>query len=83
MPLSLAELSQAFADAAIDVDAEALRTAFSRLQLAYVLKRAGDGYVFAVPLFARQFHAEEVDALLRRELETLRDGSARHQAGGV
>ena len=83
LPLSLAELSQAFADAAIDVDAEALRTAFSRLQLAYVLKRAGDGYVFAVPLFARQFHAEEVDALLRRELETLRDGSARHQAGGV
>ncbi len=71
-PLQLAALLQELAAQTIAVDAEALRSAFSRLQLAYVLRREGDGYVFAVPLFAAQFHAQEVDALLLRELQSLR-----------
>jgi hypothetical protein len=58
--------------AAYAVDAEWVRAALSRLQLAYVLRREGEGYVFAVPLFATQFRAQEVDALLASELESLR-----------
>ncbi len=74
IPLQLADLLQELAGLSINADAEALRDAFSRLQLAYVLRREDEGFVFAVPLFAIQFHVQEVDALLRRELETLRDG---------
>lgn len=70
--LTMSQLLQEFGEAGIAVGAEATRRAFARLQLAYVLKREGDGYDFAVPLFARQFHAGEVDALLQREVESLR-----------
>ncbi|WP_369942219.1 hypothetical protein [Xanthomonas medicagonis] len=60
--------------AGVAMDAEALRRALARLQLAHVLCRAEDGahYRFAVPLFAAQFRPGEVDALLARELRSLR-----------
>jgi hypothetical protein len=69
-PLHIVDLLQQLAEYA--VDAEMLRAAISRLQLAYILRREGEGYVFAVPLFAMQFRAQEVDALLASELQTLR-----------
>jgi hypothetical protein len=77
-PLTLPGLLDELAAAGVTVGAEALRSAFSRLQLAYVLRREGDGYAFAVPLFALQFRAQEVQALLARELDALRA-----QVGGV
>jgi hypothetical protein len=70
VPLHIVDLLQQLAEYA--VDAEMLRAAISRLQLAYILRREGEGYVFAVPLFAMQFRAQEVDALLASELQTLR-----------
>jgi hypothetical protein len=71
--LLLADLMRELAEQGVGVDAEALRGAISRLQLAYVLKREGEGFAFAVPLFAMQFRAQEVDALLHRELQALRE----------
>lgn len=69
------------------VEPEAVRRSFARLQLAYVLRREGaiaedssstdaaerdpGSYRFAVPLQARQFEADEVGALLSRELAGL------------
>ncbi|MDG9855723.1 ATP-binding protein [Pseudomonas nitroreducens] len=53
------------------IDAVALKASLARLQLAFVLKRSGDGYAFAVPLFAGQFEAAELPILLRHELSTL------------
>lgn len=49
---------------------EAVRQAFSRLQLAYVLARddSAERWKFAVPLQTLQFESGEVDALLRREV---------------
>ena len=69
-PLQLSALLHQLADCG--VDAEMLRTAMMRLQLAYILRRQGEGFVFAVPLFATQFRAQEVNALLASELESLR-----------
>lgn len=54
------------------IDAEMLRASMLRLQLAYIVRREGEGFVFAVPLFASQFRAQEVDALLTSELDDLR-----------
>ena len=54
------------------MNAEMLRASLSRLQLAYIVRREGEGFVFAVPLFATQFRAQEVAALLVSELESLR-----------
>lgn len=63
-----------------DIDIEALRRSFSRLQLAYVLERQAQRYVFAVPLFLRQFEAAELPVLLAEELRQLRgSGEARPQ----
>lgn len=72
----------------VGVEPEAVRRSFARLQLAYVLLREGESgedssaadaaerdpgsYRFAVPLQARQFQADEVEALLSRELRALR-----------
>ncbi|MGC4011854.1 MAG: hypothetical protein QM805_24385 [Pseudomonas sp.] len=53
------------------IDAVALKASLARLQLAFVLKRSGDGYEFAVPLFAGQFEVAELPVLLRHELSTL------------
>lgn len=63
-----------FDAAGVAMDAELLRRALARLQLAHVLSRTEDGahYRFAVPLFAAQFQPGEVDALLARELQSLR-----------
>ncbi|MGB3392025.1 MAG: hypothetical protein WA956_14430 [Stenotrophomonas sp.] len=71
---SLPGLLQDFDRAGIGIEAEALRRSLSRLQLAYVLKRDGSGEQlhFAVPLFAMQFQPGEVDALLERELHSMR-----------
>ncbi len=81
--LTLVELMQLLSSRQIAVAAEAVRGAFARLQLAYVVQRRGEGYAFAVPLFAAQFHAQEVDALLERELAALSAASASAQTGGV
>lgn len=79
----LAELDAAGAA----VEPDSVRRSFARLQLAYVLVREqADGdedqpspaapergsYRFAVPLQARQFEVDEVEALLSRELAGLR-----------
>lgn len=80
--LTLVEFMQLLGRRGIAASAEAVRGAFARLQLAYVLQRQGEGYAFAVPLFAAQFHAQEVDALLERELAALGVAGAT-QAGGV
>lgn len=71
-PYALATALSDMATAGAAVDAESVRRAFARLQLAFVLKRERQGYVFAVPLFVAQFDAAEIDALLARELQTLR-----------
>ncbi|WP_236199772.1 ATP-binding protein [Pseudomonas pseudonitroreducens] len=55
------------------IDAVALKESLARLQLAFVLKRNGDGYEFAVPLFAGQFEAGELPLLVRHELAALRN----------
>ena len=73
--LSLPGLLQDFDHAGITIEAENLRRSLSRLQLAYVLMRDADGEQlrFAVPLFAMQFQPGEVDALLERELRSMRE----------
>lgn len=76
---TLAGLLEDFALAGIALEAEMLRRSLARLQLAYVLKRENDSehYVFAVPLFASQFHPGEVDALLQRELQSISEALRR------
>ncbi|KAF1722334.1 hypothetical protein [Pseudoxanthomonas wuyuanensis] len=74
-PMTLAGTLADFAGAGIGVDAETVRRSFARLQLAYVLRREGEGYDFAVPLFISQFQACEVAALLAREMQTLRQAN--------
>lgn len=81
--LTLVELMQLLSSRQIAVAAEAVRGAFARLQLAYVVQRRNAGFAFAVPLFAAQFHAQEVDALLERELLALSSASDSTHAGGV
>jgi Pilin (bacterial filament) len=53
------------------IEVEAIRRAFARLQLAYVLEKRGQLLFFAVPLFARQFEAAEIPVLLGEELRAL------------
>lgn len=76
--ITLPGLLQDFDQAGIALEAEALRRSLSRLQLAYVLKRGQDNerLVFSVPLFASQFQPNEVDALLERELRSMRGDPA-------
>lgn len=71
--LTLADWMDELDAAAARVPAEAVRRAFARLQLAFVLQRdeASEQWRFAVPLLALQFEAAEVDALLLRELREL------------
>lgn len=64
---SLAALADLF-DGGGGTPPEALRQALARLQLAYVLRRCEGGFVFAVPLFSKQFEAGETTVLLRQEL---------------
>lgn len=65
---SLAQLIELFGERA---DAMTLKASLARLQLAFVLKRSGEGYEFAVPLFAGQFEAAELPLLVRHELLAL------------
>lgn len=51
---------------------ESIRRAFARLQLAFVLKREGDAYAFAVPLFSRQFEPDELELFVGQELKQMR-----------
>jgi hypothetical protein len=62
-----------FDAAGVAVEAETLRRALARLQLAYVIRRDDSGarFVFAVPLFATQFQLEEARALQQRELQAM------------
>ena len=53
------------------IEVEAIRRAFARLQLAYVLDKHGERLFFAVPLFSRQFEAAEIPLLLSEELRQL------------
>lgn len=73
--LTLAAIAQELAAVDIRIEAEAIRGALLRLQLAFVLRRELEGYHFAVPLFARQFRAEETAALRAGELQSLRRDS--------
>jgi hypothetical protein len=52
-------------------DVEALRRAFARLTLAFVLTRDGERWRFAVPLFATQFETTELPVYLEQELKRL------------
>ena len=54
-----------------DVEVEAIRACFARLQLAYVLRKQDSRLVFAVPLFLRQFETAEIPLLLAEELRAL------------
>jgi hypothetical protein len=71
--LSIAGWLDELDSAGARVPSEAVRRAFSRLQLAYVLLRDDDAeqWRFAVPQQTRQFEPGEVDALLARELRDL------------
>lgn len=51
--------------------ADALKRALARLQLAYVFAREHGGYRFAIPLFQRQFDADELALLLAQEIAGL------------
>ncbi|RSZ60922.1 ATP-binding protein [Massilia atriviolacea] len=65
---SLAALADLFAGSGRATEPEALRQALARLQLAYVLRRCEGGFMFAIPLFLKQFEAGETAVLLRQEL---------------
>ena len=54
--------------AGVAFDIEAVRRAFARLQLAFVLDKRADGYRFSVPLFTEHFDPSEVPLFLRQEL---------------
>jgi hypothetical protein len=71
--LTIAGWLEELDNAGARVPSEAVRRAFSRLQLAYVLLRDDEAeqWRFAVPQQTRQFEAGEVDALLERELRDL------------
>lgn len=73
--VGLEDLLADFDAATVAIDAEALRRALARLQLAYVIRRDDSGrrYVFAVPLFATQFQLDEARALQQRELQAWSD----------
>jgi hypothetical protein len=72
-PLTMAQWLAELDAAGARAEPEAVRRSFARLQLAWVLLRedSGEGWRFAVPVQARQFHPGEVDALLGRELQGL------------
>ncbi|MFZ6765707.1 AAA family ATPase [Undibacterium sp. Di26W] len=55
---------------------EPLRHALARLQLAYVLKREGAEFVFAIPLLIKQFEQSEVALLLKQELSSMHTTAA-------
>jgi hypothetical protein len=71
--VALEDVLADFDAAGVVVEAETLRRALARLQLAYVIRRDDSGarFVFAVPLFATQFQLEEARALQQRELQAL------------
>lgn len=65
---SLATIVGRFEQHACPVDIHALEQSFARLVLAFVLRRNGHGYHFAIPLFALQFEPQELPVLLTQEL---------------
>lgn len=65
---SLTEIIELFIRHAAQFDIQAVEQAFARLVLAFVLRRAGKGYHFAIPLFALQFEPSELPVLLQQEL---------------
>jgi hypothetical protein len=71
--VALEDVLADFDAAGVAVEAETLRRALARLQLAYVIRRddSGTRFVFAVPLFATQFQLAEARALQQRELQAL------------
>ena len=68
---TLADIVELLETAGLAADVEALRRAFARLQLAFVLARSEERYHFAVPLFSSQFQAAELPVYLRQELKAL------------
>lgn len=68
---SLSALSTLFASSGLNIEPETMRHALSRLQLAYVLKRDGSEFVFAVPLLTKQFEQSELMLLLDQELKSM------------
>ncbi len=55
----------------VQADAQALRQSLARLQLAWVLRREGASYSFAIPLMSAQFEPSEVELLLHQELAVM------------
>ncbi|KRC19938.1 hypothetical protein ASE28_28825 [Acidovorax sp. Root219] len=55
----------------VQADAQALRQSLARLQLAWVLRREGAAYSFAIPLMSAQFEPSEVELLLHQELAVM------------
>ncbi|HJT99459.1 MAG TPA: ATP-binding protein, partial [Rhodanobacteraceae bacterium] len=66
---TLADIVALLENAGVAADVEALRRAFARLALAFVLARDGERYRFAVPLFRTQFEPAEVPIYLEQELK--------------
>ncbi|MBI3726738.1 MAG: ATP-binding protein [Burkholderiales bacterium] len=69
---SLSKLAALFADSGLSIEPEAMRHALSRLQLAYILKRDGSEFTFAVPLLTKQFEQSELALLLGQELTSMK-----------
>jgi hypothetical protein len=69
---SLSALAALLAYNGLTVEPETMRHALSRLQLAYVLKRDGSEFVFAVPLLIKQFEQSELMLLLSQELSSMK-----------
>lgn len=68
---TLADIVALIEGAGAAADVEALRRAFARLSLAFVLARSDERYRFAVPLFRTQFEAAELPVFLEQELKRL------------
>jgi hypothetical protein len=68
---TLADIVALVEGAGAAADVEALRRAFARLSLAFVLARTDERYRFAVPLFRTQFEAAELPVFLAQELKRL------------
>lgn len=73
--ISFAALIELFERQAVRVEIRALEQSFSRLVLAFVLRRNGHRYHFAIPLFALQFEPQELPVLLAQELQQWRGSS--------
>jgi hypothetical protein len=70
-PRSLGDLVELAAAGGGAVGVDRLKTALTRLQLAFVLRADDQRYGFAVPLFERQFERGELPLLLQQETDRL------------